>query len=114
MFGQDGQTQETTLRKTGPVFLAPAATWLLVRTLDPEAGATYTFGAYVPKQDDILPANIRIAGPILQRTEQGQTQQYYRIEAFNGQSTLVFDIDDSGTIAAYGPQDGGLKFRLVK
>jgi len=105
--------EEKTIRKTGPVFLAPAVTLLLVRAAKPENNTYYTFDALIPDQGDLLPGFIEITGAILQKTDAG-AQNLFRIRASNGESTLAFDVNAQGEIVRYGPETGGLEFHLVK
>lgn len=105
--------EEKTIRKTGPVFLAPAVTLLLVRAADPKNNTHYTFDAFIPDQIALLPGFIEITGAIQQKTDAG-AQNLVRIRASNGESTLTFDVDAKGEIVRYGPETGGLEFHLVK
>lgn len=108
-----GAPEEKQLRKTGPVYLAPAATWLLVRALSPENGVRYTYDAFNPERIELLAASIQVAGAVVSKTESGP-EHVFRILAFNGDSSLVFNVDSQGRIVSYGPEDGSMEFRLRK
>jgi hypothetical protein len=104
---------EKTIRKTGPVFFAPAATFLLVRAANPEKNTSYIFDSLSPEQAALLPGYIQTLGPVTQKTGQG-AQTLFRLRASNGESVLLFDVNASGEIARYGPETGDLEFVLVK
>lgn len=111
--GTAGPPQEKTIRKTGPVFFAPAATLLLVRAANPDKNTSYIFDSFVPEQAALLPGYIQTRGQVLQKGGDA-AQTLFRLRASNGESALVFDVNAAREIARYGPESGDLDFVLVK
>jgi len=103
--------QSNTIRKPGPVYYAFGAAWVFLHSVELKPGLTATFYSLVPGQDKVLSGRIQVQGMVKSESGAGKVM---RVSAFNGESEMLFDVDEAGRVVAYGPATGEVVFSLLE
>ena len=102
---------KNSLKKYGPVHLAPAAVWVFLHTMELVPERSYAFDAFLPEPGQILEGRITVRGPV-SRKRDGAPETLLLISASNGLDVMNYYMDPDGRIVEYGPESGEIVLRL--
>ena len=108
----DGKPVKSEIKKTGLIYYAPGAAWILLRTSNMKPGQSYRFDNWLPESGDIREATIDVIGPVTMRVK-GNPETVLRVRVSNGLGSMIFHQDRWGGIISYGPESGEMAFLLV-